>query len=114
MKRFREALKVYEDALEVIAKDERLDAEAKRKEEVEVTRLVQEINKKLNESTVSPAVLFNYQDLDRCPGVLIMREAERKVLVNGEELGVWPEVGSCKRRLWIAYVLSLSAREKRD
>jgi len=46
MKRFREALKVYEDALEVIAKDERLDAEAKRKEEVEVTRLVQEINKK--------------------------------------------------------------------
>ena len=118
MKRFREALVVYETALEVTRLDESLSDEAKKKEEGEVLKLMNgwvsppsppsaaadftvALNKKLGGKAEHPENLFVFRDNLNSPGALIVREAERRMLA-GERMGAWPPVGSCFRRIWIA------------
>ncbi|KAA8896191.1 hypothetical protein FN846DRAFT_783928 [Sphaerosporella brunnea] len=101
MKRFREALVVYEEAIVVTRADPSLSDEQKKKEEAEVKKLMIALNKKLNAKPAHPAVLLVPRDQYRAPGLLIVRESERRVQ-QGEQFGLWPPIGSCFRRLWIA------------
>ena len=120
MKRFREALVVYEKALEVTRLDGSLSDEAKRREGGEVVKLMSgrfpwsspppaaaaadsivALNKKLGGKAEHPESLFVVRDSLNSPGALIVREAERRMLA-GERMGSWPPVGSCFRRIWIA------------
>ncbi|CCX06647.1 Similar to Stress-induced-phosphoprotein 1; acc. no. Q3ZBZ8 [Pyronema omphalodes CBS 100304] len=104
MKRFQDAFHVYGQALNAIKKDDTLTKEQKKAEHAEIIKLQKVLAEKMTAKNNSqhPDQLLIRRDEAYSPGLVVLREAERRVDETGELMGTWPPIGSCRRRLWIA------------
>ncbi|KAG0127377.1 hypothetical protein HOY82DRAFT_568261 [Tuber indicum] len=90
---------VFEESLKVVLADLRASPAQKEKEEAEIKRSIEAIDKKIAERPSYHKHLI--KDNETFVGQRVMREFEQRCAA-GEPMGSWPPNGTCLRRIWIA------------